>query len=137
MTKVSDLHRKWSADPAYKAAYGALAGEYAIAEMLIRARALAGLSQTEVAKRMNTSQSYVARLETGQLNPTTDTLGRYAKAVNAILKFSLAPRTGTGVAFRNKIHQTYKVAAKGNPATGNRIKRDPKGRDESRRRRRA
>ena len=124
MTKVSDLHRKWSADPAYKAAYRALANEYTIPKMLIRARARVGLSQSEVAKRMKTSQSYVARLEAGQVNPTTDALARYAKAVYAILKFSFA--TGTGLALRNKFHEAHKV--KVSPATGKfASKRDPKG----------
>jgi len=93
MTKVSDLHRKWSADPAYRAAYRELADEYAIAQALIRARARAGLSQTEVAKRMKTSQSYVARLEAGDIvHPTLAAYMRYARALGAMLKIKISPR---------------------------------------------
>ena len=48
---------------------------------LIRARQDSGLSQTELAARMGTSQSAVARLETGQLDARLSTLERYAAAL--------------------------------------------------------
>jgi transcriptional regulator with XRE-family HTH domain len=44
-------------------------------------RQAAGLSQTEVAARMGTSQSAVARLETGTADVRASTLERYAAAV--------------------------------------------------------
>jgi len=50
---------------------------------LLRARLRAGLSQTELATRMGTSQSAVARLESGQSLPSTKTLLRYAKATGS------------------------------------------------------
>ena len=51
------------AEPAVKAEYDVLADEFAIAHELVAARARAGLSQAEVAQRMGTTQSVVARLE--------------------------------------------------------------------------
>jgi predicted transcriptional regulator len=48
---------------------------------LAGARRAAGLSQTEVAARMGTSQSVVARLETGEIDARLSTLQRYAAAV--------------------------------------------------------
>ena len=45
-------------------------------------RRAAGLSQTEVAARMGTSQSTVARLEAGEVDPRLSTLERYAEAVD-------------------------------------------------------
>lgn len=48
---------------------------------LAEAREQAGLTQTEVAKRMGTSQSAVARLEAGEAEPLITTLVRYGKAV--------------------------------------------------------
>ena len=57
MAKVKELHRRWSKDPEYKAAYDALEGESQLAEALIEARTRAGLSQTQLARRMKTSQS--------------------------------------------------------------------------------
>jgi ribosome-binding protein aMBF1 (putative translation factor) len=50
-------------------------------ERLVEAEPLAaGLSQAELAARMGTSQSTIARLESGQTLPSTKTLLRYAQA---------------------------------------------------------
>ena len=54
-----------------------------------------GLSQTEVAARMGTSQSAVARLESGQADLRLSTLERYAAALGQHLGWDLsrpAPR---------------------------------------------
>src|SRR5260370_29176637 len=48
---------------------------------LVAQRLAAGLSQTEVAARMGTSQSAVARLEAGPADVRASTLERYAAAV--------------------------------------------------------
>jgi transcriptional regulator with XRE-family HTH domain len=63
--------------------YDALAPEFEIAAELPRARLRAGLSQAELAARMGTSQSTVARLESGQTLPSTKTLLRYAEATDS------------------------------------------------------
>jgi predicted transcriptional regulator len=55
-----------------------------LAELVAR-RQSAGLSQTEVAARMGTSQSSVARLEAGQADVRLSTLERYAAAVGSRL----------------------------------------------------
>ncbi|HEV2360717.1 MAG TPA: helix-turn-helix domain-containing protein [Acidimicrobiales bacterium] len=61
-------------------------------ELVTRRREL-GLSQTEVAARMGTSQSAVARLEAGLVAGDTDvrlsTLERYAAAVGRALDYKL------------------------------------------------
>src|SRR4051794_16252707 len=57
MTKISDLHRRWRKDAEYKAAYDTLGEEFDLARALIEARAAAGLSQSQLAKKMKTSQS--------------------------------------------------------------------------------
>ena len=69
MTKISDLHRRWRKDADYKAAYDALGEEFDLARALIEARAAAGLSQSQLAKKMKTSQSYIARIEGGKVTP--------------------------------------------------------------------
>ena len=61
----------------------------ALAEELVERRVSLGLSQTEVAARMGTSQSAVARLETGQADVRLSTLERYAAAVDNVLDFRL------------------------------------------------
>ncbi|MGL5115694.1 MAG: helix-turn-helix transcriptional regulator [Beijerinckiaceae bacterium] len=52
------------------------------------ARARSGLTQAEIARRMGTTQSAVARLETERL-PSLSTLKRYAEAVGARLVVKL------------------------------------------------
>lgn len=63
---------------------------------LVAERRAAGLSQTEVAARMGTSQSAVARLETGGVDVRLSTLERYADAVHRRLELRLrGPEDGT------------------------------------------
>ena len=50
-------------------------------EELVRLRQVSELSQTQVAARMGTSQSAVARLESGDLDARLSTLERYAAAL--------------------------------------------------------
>ena len=66
-----------------KAEYDALAPEFEIAAELRKARLRAGLSQAELATRMGTSQSTIARAESGQTLPSTKTLLRYAQATGS------------------------------------------------------
>lgn len=72
-----------------RAEYEALAEEFSIAEALIRARSEADMTQTDVAEKMHTSQSYVAKLEGGQVSPSIKALQRYAAATGSRLKISL------------------------------------------------
>jgi transcriptional regulator with XRE-family HTH domain len=59
---------------------------------LAEARRVAGLSQTEVAARMGTSQSSVARLEAGLADVRVSTLERYAAAIGSALSWRLEER---------------------------------------------
>ena len=77
-------------DPAVKAEYDRLAPEFEIATELIRARLRAGLSQAELAARMGTSQSAIARLESGQTLPSTKTLLRFAEATKSKVEVRLS-----------------------------------------------
>jgi len=91
MTKVRDLHKKWMKNPKYRSEYEALGEEFQLAQTLIAARMHAGLSQTQLARRMRTSQSYVARIESGQVKPSTDALERFAQATGFRLRISFQP----------------------------------------------
>ncbi|MGD9539248.1 MAG: helix-turn-helix domain-containing protein [Alphaproteobacteria bacterium] len=85
------LREKWMADPAFRTEYERLAPEFEMAQALVKARLRAGLSQSQVARKMGTTQSAVARLESGTRSPTTRTLELYAKATNSRLKVTLVP----------------------------------------------
>jgi ribosome-binding protein aMBF1 (putative translation factor) len=62
---------------------------------LAEQRQAAGLSQTEIAARMGTSQSAVARLEAGTADVRASTLERYAAAVGGQITWMLN-RSGEG-----------------------------------------
>jgi DNA-binding transcriptional regulator YiaG len=66
MNKVKALHEKWKNDLEYRKAYDALEEEFALAAAIAAARGRAGLTQAEVAQRMQTTQSNIARLEAGR-----------------------------------------------------------------------
>jgi transcriptional regulator with XRE-family HTH domain len=78
------------ANPEVKREYDALEQEFAIASELIRARARAGLSQAELAERMGTSQSAIARLESGRTLPSAKTLIRFAEATGSKVELRLS-----------------------------------------------
>src|SRR5262249_29929693 len=94
MTRVNDLHRKWMSDPEYAQAYGELETEFAIAGEMIEARTRAGLTQDELASRMETSRTVIARLESGRSLPSTRTLKRFAAATGSRLAISFIPANG-------------------------------------------
>ncbi|MBF0416084.1 MAG: helix-turn-helix transcriptional regulator [Magnetococcales bacterium] len=91
MTSLGDLKEKWMQDNDFKEKYDAIAPEFAIARALIGARVKAGLTQTEVAERMGTTQSVVARLEGGTSIPSLKTLFRYAKATGMKPEITFIP----------------------------------------------
>jgi ribosome-binding protein aMBF1 (putative translation factor) len=91
MTKLNELHRRWSKDESYRAAFGALGEEFHLARALIEARTRAGLSQVQLARRMKTSQSYVARIEGGKVRPSTAALERFARATGTRLRITFQP----------------------------------------------
>jgi DNA-binding XRE family transcriptional regulator len=67
-----------------------------LVEDLTAQRRSAGLSQTEVAARMGTSQSAVARLESGDADLRVSTLERYAAAIGSQLAWQARAQPGAG-----------------------------------------
>ena len=66
MKSFETFKREMLKNPAIKKEYDALEEEFALINELLRARARAKLTQAQVAHRMGTSQSAVARLESGR-----------------------------------------------------------------------
>ncbi len=63
----------------------------AVGRLLRKARRAGGLTQTELAVRIGTSQSAIAKLEQGSTNPTLDTLHRCASASGFAVRLELVP----------------------------------------------
>lgn len=90
MTELADLKVRILANPEARAEYDAQAPEYdaqapefELARERIAARTGAGLTQSELAERMHTTQSTIARLESGRALPSLCTLARYAEATGS------------------------------------------------------
>ena len=90
MSNVRDLHRKWMKNAEYRNAHEALAPELDLARTIIQARVQAGLTQQQLAKRMDTTQSVIARTR-----PSTQTLDRLAAATRTRLRISFEPEPAT------------------------------------------
>lgn len=91
MSKVRDLHQEWMEGEEYRKAHERLAPEFELARAVIDARVSAGLTQEQLAKRMETTQSVIARLESGRTRPSTQTLERLAAATGTRLRISFEP----------------------------------------------
>lgn len=90
-TTAGELHREWMQEPGYAAAYEARESEYALANALIEARSRANMTQEDVAAKMGTTQTAIARLEGGRIMPTTRTLQRFAAATGTHLRIHFEP----------------------------------------------
>ena len=94
MKSLKDVKAKLLAKPAVRQAYDAQAPEFELARELIAARTKAGLTQGDVAARMGTTQSVVARIESGLGTPSMRTVQRFASAVGARAVVRMEPLTG-------------------------------------------
>ncbi|NTJ41537.1 helix-turn-helix transcriptional regulator [Agrobacterium larrymoorei] len=89
MTKIADLKKRLMDDPGFREEYEKADAEFQLIEALVSARTRAKLSQAEVARRVGTTQSAIARLEGGGVSPSISTLRRYAEATGAKLEINL------------------------------------------------
>ena len=92
MKTLKDIKLELLANPATQAAYESQAAEFDMARELIAARSRAGLTQSDVAQRMGTTQSVIARLEGGKRIPSMRTVQRYAHAVGARAVVRIEPQ---------------------------------------------
>jgi predicted transcriptional regulator len=90
MLAYEEFKKKALGRPEVKAEYDRLADEFAVLDEFLKARAAAGVTQEELAKRMGTTQSAIARLESGKgkHSPTLATLQKYARALGKELSIS-------------------------------------------------
>lgn len=77
-------------NPAFRAGFQEEYARLAFAYQIAQLRKKQNISQTELAKRLKTTQSVVARMEAGEQNFTLDTLQKIADAFHRKLKIDLA-----------------------------------------------
>lgn len=85
------LFDRWKREPGYAEALSALDVEYSVAAALIAARLRARLTQAEVAARIGSTQSAVARMESGRCKLSQSSLEKYAEATGSRLRITLEP----------------------------------------------
>jgi len=77
-------------DPAFKKAWHDLDPEFELLESMLKAREKAGISQSELARRMGIKQPALSRLERGGISKASvETLKKIAKALGARLVLKL------------------------------------------------
>ena len=91
MIKYEILREKLLSKADVKKEYEAYALEYEVAYALILARMEANMTQEEVARKMNTTQSVIARLEGGKHFPSLQTIYKYSVAVNRSINLHVHP----------------------------------------------
>ena len=91
MSSISELHQKWMKEPKYRKAHAAMDDDFALAKAVIAARSRAGLTQSELAHKMGTTQQVVARMEGGRFQPSLRTLHRLAQATGSRLSIRFEP----------------------------------------------
>lgn len=91
MIKFEETKKKLLNNPKVAEEYEALMPEFMIAKSLIKARIKAHMTQSEVAKKMHTSQSQIARLESGEHMPTFNSIQKYAHAINRKINIEILP----------------------------------------------
>ena len=94
MLTHKQLRNKALANAEVKAEYEKLGDEFALLDEFLKARTAQGLTQAQVAEKIGTTQSAVARMESGsgKHSPSLATLTKYADALGCKLEVRLVSR---------------------------------------------
>lgn len=92
MTSLNEVRRQHPVtdQEAYDRAYAEADLASRMADIVYRLRTGAGLTQTELARRMGTTQSSIARVEAGGSLPTLDLLDRVGRALDAQITLTVS-----------------------------------------------
>jgi predicted transcriptional regulator len=76
-------------DEEFKKEWDKLELRYAVVEQLIKLRNAYNLSQTELAKKIGTTQAVISRIENGTVNVGIDFLAKIAKAFDKKIEINI------------------------------------------------
>lgn len=85
------IQREWR-DPEYRRAYRLSKPRYDILRDIIRLRKRLGITQNDLAKKANTHQSRISKIESAELDVRLSTLSKIADALDSDLRIELVPR---------------------------------------------
>lgn len=95
-------------DPEFKREWEDSEKEYQITRQLVRLRKRQGLTQSDLAQKLNTTQSVISRIENGSQNISLSYLHNLADALNAELDIRLRPKAKRAIR-RYKLRRTDEV----------------------------
>jgi predicted transcriptional regulator len=90
MSNYKAFKKKLLKDQEIKKAYKDLGPEFAVVAMIIEKRLKEGLTQKELARKAQTKQPVISRLERGEFSPSLQFLYRITEALDAKLKISIS-----------------------------------------------
>ena len=94
MLTHKQLRAKALANTEVKAEFESVRAEFAVLDEFLKIRAAKGLTQNQIAEKIGTTQSVIARLESGKgkHSPSITTLSRYAEALDCQLEIRLVQK---------------------------------------------
>lgn len=78
-------------DPEFKKEWDEMEPEFQLIKAMLKGREERRLSQRELAERTGITQADISRMESGEANPTLDTLKRIAEGLGMSLNLSFTP----------------------------------------------
>lgn len=90
MKSYSKIKQKFLKDKMIKKEYEKLGVEFMLAQIIIEKRLTKGFTQATLAHKIGTKQSAIARLESGNYNPSLVFMEKIAKALDMKLVISFS-----------------------------------------------
>lgn len=90
MEEWSKVKKEWLKDPEVKKEYDRLGPRYKLISDLIALRNKNGWTQTDVARKLGTKQSAIARIESGDENLTIDSVQKITRVLGGKIKISIS-----------------------------------------------
>lgn len=89
LINADKLHKKWMKDPGYRREYNKLDTEFQVASQILEARLKKKMSQEELARKINTGQAVISRLEGMNGKPSISLLEKVAKALDTKINITI------------------------------------------------
>ncbi len=90
LSDVGDFVQELLKDPKVKVEFDRLGPRYGLIHQVLEARIKKKMSQKELAQKMGTKQSAIARFESGNINPTLLFIERLSRAIKTPLTISVS-----------------------------------------------
>jgi predicted transcriptional regulator len=88
MGKWNDLEKELLSDPETKKEFNKLTPRFTVISELIKARIKNKMTQADIAVKVGTKQSSIARLESGTVNPSLEFLQKVAQVMGLSVHLS-------------------------------------------------